>query len=76
MYNNIIIIAEIDREIAAMQEQRDCEILYWFEMGEADRSYGLLPQYLDNFWYSLGWNDRDYQLEIGFNPEPITFNHF
>ncbi|MCP6761936.1 MAG: hypothetical protein NHB32_25020 [Fischerella sp. CENA71] len=72
MYN----IADIDREIAELQEQRDYEIIYWFDIGESDRSYGLPPQYLDNFWYSLGWHDRDYQLEIGFSPAPVTFDHF
>jgi len=73
MYNNI---AEIDREIAALREQRDYEIAYWFEMGESDRSYGLQPQYSENSWYILGYHDREYQLEIGFNPELPTFDHF
>ncbi|MBH8564464.1 hypothetical protein I8748_20140 [Nostoc sp. CENA67] len=73
MYNNI---ADIDREIAALREQRDCTIAYWFEMGEADRSAYLPPQYLDNQWYLLGYYDRDYQLEIGFTPETPSFNHF
>jgi hypothetical protein len=73
MYNNI---AEIDRRIAALQEQRDYEIAYWFAMGESDRSYGLAPQYSENPWYTLGWHDRDYQLEIDFNLQPVTFDHF
>jgi hypothetical protein len=73
MYNNI---ADIDREIAALQEQRDYEILYWFELGESDRSYGLPPQYPDSDWYTLGWNDRDYQLAIGFTSAHVTFEHF
>lgn len=73
MYNNI---ADIDREIAALREQRDYEISYWFEMGETDRSYGLQPQYCENPWYVLGWHDRDYQLEIGCNLQPVTFDHF
>lgn len=72
MYN----IAEIDREIAGLQEQRDYEITYWFEMGESDRSAYLPPQYLDNQWYMLGYHDREYQLEIGFNPETPNFDHF
>ncbi|BAZ71283.1 hypothetical protein NIES4106_60800 (plasmid) [Fischerella sp. NIES-4106] len=72
MYN----IADIDREIAALRKQRDYEICYWFEMGESDRSYGLSPQYSENPWYILGWHDRDYQLEIGFSPAPVTFDHF
>lgn len=63
MYN----IADIDCEIAALEEERDCTILYWFEMGECDRSYGLAPQYSENPWYTLGWHDRDYQLLIDFN---------
>jgi hypothetical protein len=73
MYNNI---AEIDCEIAALQQQRDYEIAYWFEMGESDRSYGLSPQYSQNPWYMLGYQDRDYQLEIGFNQEIPSFDHF
>jgi hypothetical protein len=73
MYNNI---AEIDREIAALQERRDYEIAYWFAMGESDRSAYLPPQYSENLWYTLGWHDRDYQLEIGFNLQPVTFDHF
>lgn len=73
MYNTI---ADIDREIAALQEQRDYEILYWFELGESDRSHGLSPQYSENLWYILGYHDREYQLEIGFNPELPTFDHF
>ncbi|MBD2458401.1 hypothetical protein H6G80_30585 [Nostoc sp. FACHB-87] len=72
MYN----IAEIDREIAVLQEQRDYEIIYWFEMGESDRGADLPPQYAENPWYSLGWHDRDYQLKIGFNLQPVTFDHF
>lgn len=72
MYN----IAEIDREIAAMQEQRDYEIIYWFEMGECDRSYGLQPQYSENPWYILGYHDCDHQVAIGFNQTPVTFDHF
>ena len=73
MYNTI---ADIDCEIAALQEQRDYEILYWFEMGESDRSAFLPPQYLDSNWYMLGWHDRDYQVAIGFTSTPVTFNHF
>jgi hypothetical protein len=73
MYNNI---ADINREIAGLREHRDYEIIYWFEMGESDRSSGLAPQYTENPWYTLGWYDRDYQLEIGFNLQPVTFNHF
>lgn len=73
MYNTI---ADIDREIAALQEQRDYEILYWFELGERDHEVGLPPQYPDNDWYLLGWHDRDYQVAIGFNQTPVTFDHF
>ena len=73
MYNTI---ADIDREIAALQEQRDYEILYWFELGERDREVGLPPQYSDSDWYLLGWYDRDYQLAIGFTSTPATFEHF
>ncbi|NWF58964.1 MAG: hypothetical protein HXY43_06560 [Fischerella sp.] len=72
MYN----IADIDREIAELQEQRDYEIIYWFDMGESDRNYGLSPQHSENPWYILGWHDREYQLEIGFNPETPSFDHF
>ena len=70
------LIADIDCEIAGLHEQRDCLILYWFEMGEADRNYGLSPQYPDSTWYMSGYWDRDYQMEIGFNPQPTTFDHF
>ncbi len=42
MYN----IAEIDREIAGLHEERDRLILYWFEMGELDYQAGLPPQVL------------------------------
>ncbi|PAX59432.1 hypothetical protein [Brunnivagina elsteri] len=73
MYNNI---EDIDREIAALKEQRNNEILYWFEMGESDRSAFLPPQYAENPWYKLGYDDRKYQLEIGFNPTPVNFNPF
>ncbi|MCC5668416.1 hypothetical protein LC653_32335 [Nostoc sp. CHAB 5784] len=73
MYNNI---ADINREIAALREERDCLILYWFEMGEADRDFDLPLQYPDNAWYTLGWHDRDYQLEIGFISETPSFDHF
>jgi len=73
MYNNI---TDINREIAALQEQRDYEIAYWFEQGECDRNYGLQPQYSENPWYILGWHDRDYWLEIDFNLQPVTFDHF
>ena len=71
-----IITADIDLRIAEMQEERDCMILYWFEMGELDRNCGLNIQYQDNGWYLLGWYDRDYQLEIGFQTEPVNFEHF
>lgn len=73
MYNTI---ADIDREITALEEDKDCLALYWFETGEADRSAHLPPQYADNYWYSLGWNDREHQQEIGFNPETPRFEHF
>jgi len=80
MYNNI---ADIDREIIALQEQRDYEIIYWFELGESDtcgtlrdRSYGLAPQYSESDWYMVGWHDREYQLAIGFTSERVTFDHF
>ena len=73
MYNNI---ADISREIAALREERDCLILYWFEMGERDRNYGLQPQYSDNAWYMSGYEDRQYQLEIGFISETPSFDHF
>lgn len=73
MYNTI---ADIDCEIAVLEEERDCTILYWFEMGQSDRSYGLSPQYSENPWYILGYHDRDYQLEIDFNLQPVTFDHF
>lgn len=73
MYNNI---ADISREIAALREERDCTIAYWFEMGEVDRDFDLPLQYPDNAWYTLGWHDRDYQLEIGFISEIPSFDHF
>lgn len=73
MYNNI---ADIDQEIAELHKQRDCLILYWFEQGEADHSFNLPPQYLDNEWYMSGYEDRQYQLEIGFNPETPSLDHF
>ena len=72
MYN----IADINREIKELQQQRECLALYWFEEGEADRSAYLPPQHANNYWYSLGWNDREYQQEIGFNPKTQRFEHF
>jgi hypothetical protein len=33
-------------------------------------------KYLDNQWYILGYHDQEYQLEIGFNPETPSFDHF
>jgi hypothetical protein len=71
MYNNFI--ADIEREIIALREQRDCEILYWFEMGESDRTSNLPPKYPANDWYMIGYEDRQYQLEIGFNSENCNF---
>ncbi|MEM7579093.1 MAG: hypothetical protein AAF316_04440 [Cyanobacteria bacterium P01_A01_bin.80] len=73
MYNTI---ADIDQEIAALEEDKAYLALYWFETGEADRDFDLSPQYSDNDWYMMGWNDRDYQQEIGFNPELPRFEHF
>lgn len=73
MYN---ITADINCEIAALEEERDCTILYWFEMGESDRSRGLAPQYTENPWYMSGYEDRHYQLEIGFISETPSFDHF
>ncbi len=73
MYNTI---SEIDREIAELKRERDRTILYWFEMGEADRSAGLSAQYSDNSWYLSGYQDRGYQMEIGFNLELQSFDHF
>ncbi|MFK0734232.1 MAG: hypothetical protein ACIWVG_24295 [Gloeotrichia echinulata HAB0833] len=73
MYN---ITTDIDREITALHEERDRLILYWFEMGELDYEIGLPPNNLENQWYVLGYEDRKYQLEIGFNPEPPSFDHF
>lgn len=68
MYNTI---ADIEREIAELQKQKDYLALYWFEEGEADRNFNLAPQHTENFWYILGWNDRDYQIEVGFHPVPF-----
>ncbi len=68
-------IAGINREIAALEEDRDYQILYWFELGERDRDWKLAPQY-SNEWYLMGYEDRDYQLVIGFNPTPITLEQF
>ncbi len=73
MYNNI---ADIDREIAALEEDRDYHILYWFETGELDCEVSLQPQYLDNSWYMMGYHDRQHQIEIGFNYQPQRFEHF
>ena len=73
MYNTI---ADIDREITALEEDKHYQILYWFEMGETDRGFDLSPQYSDNDWYMMGWNDREYQLQIDFNPEIPRFEHF
>ncbi len=72
MYN----IPNINREIAELQCQRDRTITYWFEMGEDDRSAGLAAQYSDNPWYLSGYQDRGYQIEIGFNSENQNFDHF
>ena len=68
-------IAGINREIAALEEDRDYQILYWFELGERDRDWQFPPQY-SNEWYLMGYEDRDYQLVIGFNPTPITLDQF
>lgn len=73
MYN---IAQEIEREIADLEQERERLILYWFEMGETDHSHTLPPQYPDNYWYMSGYWDREYQLEIGLKPEPISFEHF
>lgn len=72
MYNNI---SDINRKIVELREQRDCLIQNWFERGETDRNYGLVPQYPDNAWYMSGYWDRDYQLEIGFNTASATSQH-
>ncbi len=72
MYN----IPNISREIAELKQERDRTILYWFEMGEADRSAGLAAQYPDNSWYWSGYQDRGYQIEIGFNLKLQNFDHF
>jgi|GEM_PF-3516707 len=68
MYNTI---SDIDREIAELQCERSSTVLYWFEMGEADRDSGLEPQHSDNPWYLSGYEDRSYQLEIGFNAQTV-----
>lgn len=69
-------ITDINREIAALEEERDYQILYWFEMGENDRTANLPPQYPNNEWYAMGYGDRDYQIEIGFDLQLVIFDHF
>ncbi|MDB9373269.1 hypothetical protein [Nodularia sphaerocarpa] len=69
-------IADIDHEIAALEEQRDYQISYWFEMGETDRDFDIPPKYPDNVWYMNGYEDRQYQLEISFIAETSIFNHY
>ena len=73
MYN---IIEDINREIAAVEEDKDRLILYLFEKGENDRLFNLPPQHQESEWYMLGYHDKDYKIEIGFTPEPIVFEHF
>jgi hypothetical protein len=70
------ITTDIDREIDFLIQERDRLTLYWFELGEADRTSNLPPSYSENYWYLLGWHDRDYQIEIAFQPESSTFEHF
>jgi hypothetical protein len=69
-------IGDIKRQINELRSQRSYLVLYWFEMGETDKSVNLPPQYPDNYWYMMGYYDREYQLAIGFNPTPVTFEHF
>lgn len=61
MYNKV---AEINHKIIELQKQRDQEITRMFNLGESDRALGNSPQYPDNKWYMVGWEDGDYQLEI------------
>lgn len=76
MYNTINTIADISREIVALEEDKDRLTLYLFEQGETDRDFNLPPQHKENELYMLGYQDRDYQIQIGFTPEPIVFEHF
>jgi hypothetical protein len=69
-------IQEINREIAELSSTREYLIIQWFEMGEADRNFSLSPQYPDNQWYMCGYNDRDYQIEIGFQLEATSIEQF
>ena len=73
MYNKI---QDIERELAALEEDKEGIIFYLLEQGESDRNFNLPLQHTNNFWYILGWHDRDYQIEIGFDPEPVIFEHF
>ncbi len=67
-------IADIEQEIAVLEEEKSYQTNYWFALGETDRDFDLKPQHSDNYWYMLGWNDREHQIEIGVELEPIE--HF
>jgi hypothetical protein len=60
-------VTHINSKIATLCQERNDVATYWFELGESDRSRGLEQQYPDNHWYVMGWCDRSYQIEIGFD---------
>ena len=71
MYTNI---AEIEKKIAILEDEKGYETNYWFTLGETDRDFDLKPQHSDNYWYMLGYNDREHQIEIGVKLELVE--HF
>ena len=60
-------VTHINSKITALRQERNDVVTYWFELGESDRSRGLAQRYPDNSWYVMGWCDRSYQIEIGFD---------
>ena len=60
-------IETIKKEIELLQQDLEDLSYYWFFLGEQDKQYGLPIQYSDNEYYVMGWYDKEYQLEIGYN---------
>lgn len=67
---------EIEFEIEKLTAEFSTEVAYWFDMGELDCEAGLAPQYLDNYWYMMGYHDKEYQREIKLNYHPQRFEQF
>ena len=45
MYTNI---ADIEKEIAILEEEKGYQANYWFTLGETDRDFDLKPQHSDD----------------------------